>query len=231
MVETRFRWTGRLVFGLVIITLGVLFTLDNLDLIESGEILRWWPVALIVAGLAKVFGLGTPTRPGFGAIISLVGAWWLLHNLGMVDFEPWDFWPVFLIVIGVAIVMRATGVGARSPDARSDARISAFAFMSGSEQKISSQDFQGGDVTAIMGGHDIDLRQARPAGGTCVLDLFVWWGGVDIYVPDDWKVSVDGLAVMGAIEDSTRAPGGEARGHLILKGLVVMGGVEVKNKK
>jgi hypothetical protein len=34
---------------------------------------------------------------------------------------------------------------------------------------------------------------------------------------------------MGGVEDMTRAPAGEARGHLILKGLVLMGGVEVKN--
>ena len=103
--------------------------------------------------------------------------------------------------------------------------------MSGTERKIVSQEFTGGDVTAIMGGHDIDLRSAKAANGTCVIDLLVWWGGVDFLVPDDWKVSAEGLAIMGAIEDSTRAPSGEARGHLILRGLVVMGGVEVKNKK
>ncbi len=228
----RFRWTGRLIFGLVIITLGVLFTLDNLDLIQSGDILLWWPLALVAVGVAKTIGAGTVQKPVFGIILGLVGIWWLLSNLGYVEIEPWDVWPVFLIAAGIMIVIRSTRAhvpqeGSLEPDSR----ISAFAFMSGTERKISSQEFQGGDVTAIMGGHDLDLRQAKPAGGTCVIDLLVWWGGVDLLVPDDWKVTTDGLAIMGAIEDSTRAPSGEARGHLILRGLVVMGGVEVKNKK
>jgi hypothetical protein len=80
-----------------------------------------------------------------------------------------------------------------------------------------------------MGGHDLDLRPARIASGPAVIDLFVWWGGVDIRVPQDWKVSCEALPIMAGIEDQTRPPAGEAKGHLILKGLVVMGGVEVKN--
>jgi hypothetical protein len=230
--DDRFRWTGRLFFGLVVIALGILFTLDNLDLIESGDILRWWPALLIVVGFAKILGVGTLPRPVFGGFVALLGTWWLLNNLDIIDLEPWDLWPVFLIGIGIAIVIRATrtsipAVAGGDPDTR----MSAFALWSGSTRRITSQEFQGGDVTAIMGGHEIDLRESRPAGGTCVIDLFVWWGGVDITVPDDWRVSVEGLALMGAIEDSTRGSGGEVRGHLILKGLVVMGGVEVKNKK
>ena len=240
MVEIRrvyevpqFRWTGRLIFGLVIITLGVLFTLDNLDLIDSGDILRWWPVALVVVGIAKITGIGTNQKPVLGIILSLVGTWWTVHNLGYIDIEPWDIWPVFLIAVGAMIVFRSMKSQQSAPESslEPDKRISAFAYMSGSERKIMSQEFTGGDVTAIMGGHDIDLRNAKPENGTCVIDLLVWWGGVDLFVPDDWKVSSDGLAIMGAIEDSTRAPSGEARGHLILRGLVVMGGVEIKNKK
>jgi len=231
VAETNFRWTGRLVFGIVIITLGVLFTLDNLDLIHSGDILRWWPLALIAVGIAKVAGVGTTHRPLFGVILGLVGVWWLLHNLGYVELEPWDVWPVFLIAIGIGIVVRSTQSQARQISGEPDARISAFAFMSGSERKVSSQEFQGGDITAVMGGHVIDMRQAKPAGGTCVLDFFVWWGGVELYIPEDWRVSLDGIAIMGAFEDTTRAPGAEAKGTLILKGLVVMGGVEVKNKR
>jgi hypothetical protein len=79
-----------------------------------------------------------------------------------------------------------------------------------------------------MGGHEIDLRPAKISAGPAVIDLFVWWGGVEIRVPPDWKVTNEALPLLGGVEDNTVAPQ-EARGHLILKGTVIMGGVEVKN--
>jgi len=94
---------------------------------------------------------------------------------------------------------------------------------------VLSQSFEGGDVTAIMGGQELDLRGARLAGGSASIELFVLCGGVDLRVPEGWRVSVDAVALLGGIEDATRVPTAEAGGHLILKGLVLMGGVEVKN--
>jgi hypothetical protein len=67
------------------------------------------------------------------------------------------------------------------------------------------------------------------AGGPAVIDLFVWWGGVDLRVPTDWKVTNEALALLGGVDDKTQAPEGEAKGHLVIKGLIVMGGVEVRN--
>jgi hypothetical protein len=54
-------------------------------------------------------------------------------------------------------------------------RLSTFAFWSGVDRKISSQEFRGGDVTAIMGGAKLDFSQAKPVPGGAVIDLFVWW--------------------------------------------------------
>jgi len=99
----------------------------------------------------------------------------------------------------------------------------------GIERKVSSLDFRGGDVTAIMGGAEIDLRPARMPAGRAVVDVTVMWGGVDLYVPEDWQVTVEALPLMAGIEDGTRAPAGEVRGHLVVRGVVLMGGVEIKN--
>jgi hypothetical protein len=80
-----------------------------------------------------------------------------------------------------------------------------------------------------MGGADIDLRQAKMPAGRAVIDVTVMWGGVDLYVPGDWTVTVEALPLMAGIEDATRAPAGEVRGNLVVKGVVLMGGVEIKN--
>lgn len=226
---TTLPLTGRLIFGVVVIVLGVLFTLDNLGLLNAGDVLRFWPVALIAYGVMRLLGIAGPTNVAGGTILTGIGTWLLLHNLQILTSDPWDFWPVIMILVGFALVTRAMK-GARSPgDTQTSATISAFAMMSGTDRKILSQEFRGGDITAVMGGHQIDLRSAKLADGVAVLDLFVWWGGVDLKVPADWEVSCEGIVLMGAIEDNSKAPSGPPQGRLVLKGLVVMGGVEVKN--
>jgi hypothetical protein len=107
-------------------------------------------------------------------------------------------------------------------------RLSAFVIMGGVKRGTNAQDFQGGDAFALMGGCEIDLREASMKEGAVMFDLFVFMGGVEIRVPDDWTVDNRGLALLGGFEDKTRRPV-EAKKRLILTGLAIMGGVEVKN--
>ena len=230
MSETRFPVTGRVLIGLVVITLGILFTLDNFNVMDAGEVLRAWPVLPIAYGLMRLTGFGTRKNAAAGMLITGFGVLLLAHNYGAIVTDPWNLWPVALILIGASMVMgsisRARAGGGNSEGSSS---LNSFALMSGTERKIGSQEFRGGDITAIMGGHVIDLRSAKTAPGGAVLDLLVWWGGVDLKVPADWEVANEALPIMGAVEDNSKPPTGPVAGRLTLRGLIVMGGVEVKN--
>ena len=86
----------------------------------------------------------------------------------IVEFD-WDYvWPVALILIGSSLVWRGfrSGLG-RGADGGKDpgTRMSAFAVLGGVERRYTSQEFRGGDVTAIMGGCELDFRHAAPAPG------------------------------------------------------------------
>ena len=230
MPENRVPVAGRLIFGLVVIGLGVLFLMDELGIMNASEVLRWWPAAMLAYGLMRLTGTLCRQHPVSGVIFTLIGGWLLLRNLGAIPYGLRDFWPVVLIALGVVMVSGGLrrGRGATGP-AESASTLSAFAFWSGVDRKVVATDFQGGDVTAFMGGHDIDLRPARMAGETAVIDLFVVMGGVDMRIPEDWTVSCEAVPIMGSVEDRTRPPAGEVRGRLILRGFILMGGVEVKN--
>src|SRR5262245_12756329 len=183
---------GRLMFGALLVMFGVLLTLDTLGIMEAGEVLRWWPAPLAVYGLMRITGLGARRHVTSGVIFSLIGSWLLLNNLDVVNQGPWDLWPIIIIVIGVAMVTgavhRRRGCMSVAGDT-SSSNFSAFAILSGTERKVTSADFRGGDITAILGGHEIDLSSAKMTGGSAVIDLFVWWGGVTLRVPPDWHVS------------------------------------------
>ncbi len=62
MSETRFRFSGRLLVGLVLIALGVLHLLDNFGFVDAERYLWLWPSLIILWGLLQLFGIGTRTR-------------------------------------------------------------------------------------------------------------------------------------------------------------------------
>lgn len=239
--STRTHMGGRLWFGIVILGLGILWTLDNLGFLDSERVLDWWPVVLIAFGLSKLLGR-EGARPLAAALWVGAGVWLLGHNLGIVPWGLGELWPLVLIVLGVSIIRRALRgprmvvVGAspnigdatttESPGTES---FSCTAIWAGVDRTVTSQAFRGGDYTAIMGGGEINLRGARPVPEGAVVEVFVIMGGIEISVPDDWQVVNQLHALMGGIEDSRRATPLEGGPVLVLKGTVVMGGVEIKN--
>jgi hypothetical protein len=79
-----------------------------------------------------------------------------------------------------------------------------------------------------MGGCELDLRHAA-IDGEAVIDVFALWGGIDIRVPENWTVVSRVTPVLGGVDDKTRPAAGASLHRLVLRGFVVMAGVEVKN--
>lgn len=103
-----------------------------------------------------------------------------------------------------------------------------LAFMSGVKRTNLSKDFRGGEATAVMGGIELDLRNATMDRREAVLDVSSVMGGVKIRVPDTWTVVSRINSVMGGYKDNTRHPGNDDH-RLVLKGTVLMGGLQVSN--
>ncbi len=233
--------TPRLFVGLVVIALGVLFALDNLDLVEAGHVLRFWPILLVIAGLWRLVQPNDRGGRMFGLVPLVLGVVLLANELPWlgIDVDLDDLWPVLLVVIGLRLVYGAFHRGAaprqerdvENGEARVSPTVSMFALMSGNVAKVVSQQFTGGDVGAMMGGCDLDLRRASTGGGQAVLEVFAMWGGIDIQVPEGWAVESRVLPLLGAFEDNTRPPAGPVTDRLLVRGIVLMGGIEVKHGK
>ena len=235
--DTRmsFRLTPQIILGLCIVAFGVALTLDNLGWVDSSRILRYWPLAIAAVGLTKVFQSSTTSGRVFGGILMFIGFALLADVLDV--FQLWSWWPVGMILLGVVIIMRAFGGGGPPKLAAgamggpptlgsADATLSELAFWSGVQRRVSST-FRKADLTAIMGGIELDLRQATTGGSEAVIDVFVVWGGIEITVPPDWSVSNQIVPIMGGAED--KSSGTQAsQNRLILRGFAIMGGVEIK---
>ena len=230
--KTPHRLTPQLVLGVFIIVLGVIFMLDHLNILESGDFLQYWPILVVLYGLSKL-GQGVQGRGMLsGAFFVVVGSLLLLSNLEVISFHLWDYWPVVLVFMGFMLVWRALGrhragrEGGPQPG-DDDSRVNSFVMFGGVERRNSSQDFKGGEITAILGGCELDLRGASIRNGAAIIDVFTFWGGIDIKVPADWTVSIESMPLMGGCEDKTRHEKHAEGKHLIIKGYVIMGGLEI----
>jgi hypothetical protein len=225
------RPVGRLILGITVMVLGLALALDNFGLFQVRYVFRLWPLILIVIGLTRLQqSLRHGARPE-GHVLTLIGVGLLMMNFGLLGFR--QALAFVLLAAGGLIVYRAwRGASQPGQDAASleaSQRMDAFALLGGVHRVSRATEFRGGSASAALGGCDIDLREASMAEGTsAVLDTLAIMGGIEVRVPEDWSVETRGMAVLGGFEDKTRRPLDD-RKRLVITGLAVMGGVEVKN--
>lgn len=85
-------------------------------------------------------------------------------------------------------------------------------------------------VVAVLGGVQLDLREARFAQREVTIDVFTLMGGVDITVGEDVEVDVSGFGIMGAFDHRAAGPGLPGAPRVRVVGLALMGGVNVKRR-
>jgi hypothetical protein len=221
----------RLLLGTWLAALGIAFTLDNVGIVDASDWLRWWPVLLVALGAGLLISATSPGELAGGVAWMVVGGALLLDRLDVLPVNVSDLWPLALVVFGGLLVVRAlrprSGI---SGDESST--VHAFAMMSGVTRKSASVTFEGGSLTAIMGGVEVDLRSARMVQKQAVIDCFAFWGGIDVKVPPGWVVHGRVWPLMGGYEDKTTPPAPEdVEGELVITGWAIMGGVAVKTAR
>lgn len=224
---TTHRGAGSIIFGSLIALLGVVLLLDNLAFIDAAEVLQFWPVILIVFGVVQIVRRNDTGGKVLGVIVGVIGLWLLLNNLDIVSLSVFALWPLLLVGLGILMLARSSRADLPVAGVEGDT-VNAFVTLSGARRATSSKEFQGGNVTAIMGGCEIDLRQADIKGDSAVIDLFVLAGGIEVTVPPGWAVENSVTPLLGGVDDKTARPAGGGK-KLAVTGTVIMGGVELKN--
>ena len=144
-----------------------------------------------------------------------------------------DAWKPVLVVGAVVLVLavifsQPTSLAQDEQIENGNNSFSDLAIMGGVKRTNVSKDFRGGEATAVMGGVELDLRDAVMDRKEAVLDVSSVMGGVKIRVPESWTVVSRVSSVMGGFKDNTRHPPNDDH-RLILKGTVLMGGLQVTN--
>jgi hypothetical protein len=234
--RNRIRHAG-LVPAVVLIAVGAIFFLNNLHILTFRDVLDYWPVILIGLGMVKVVDATDNAARAGGAILMVVGAVFLAPTLGIWHLSAGDLWPLILIGVGAVLLLQRLwmpavhwGAATGAPGATAGT-LNESALFSGGKRRIVTPDFQGGEVSCIFGGFDIDLRKAGIAGDSATLVVNAVFGGCDIKVPENWDVVLDIAAVFGGSDDHTLHPDPSLPGvkKLFLRGSAIFGGIDIKN--
>jgi predicted membrane protein len=237
----EFRWG--FAWGLIIVLVGTSLLLHHMGVIPFDPVARYWPLLFVVLG---VMNLMTPSGRLKGLLLVVAGAFLQLNQLGITHLSFADIWPIVMIVIGLLLMwgsLETRGFLRAKAKALQDFReqvtgaggslttLNAVAVFGGCERRVSGPNFEGGRATAVFGGIELDFRDADIA-SEAILEVNCIFGGVEIRVPETWHVHSRNLPVFGGYEDKTRHPSNPAVGSpktLIITGMVVFGGIEIKN--
>jgi len=231
------------IFAVVMIAIGVLLFLDNIGLFRFRDIWQFWPVLPIALGVAKLFDSKGVASQVWAAMWILVGSAFLLDHLGLWHMNWGTIWPLAIVAFGVTMLVNALDRHQRTPigplvgscaGTTSENTLREWATFGGVKRRVDTQDFQGGEMVAVFGGIEIDLRRAGIAPGNkeVVIDANATFGGIELRVPENWIVIMRGIGVFGGYEDKTIPPRESDRAtapRLVIKGYAVFGGVSVQN--
>jgi len=244
---------SRVILGTILIAIGILYLLKSFYFPIDIEIFSF-PFILIVIGIIIMLNSGNKL---FGAILFVFGC--LLYFGDHITIWPFFFilWGIYIIFKHRTRRSRFFDHSHHdsNPDEKNDIHddikdfvhsqknrfydssikrdyIDDIAVFGGGHKVIHSDNFKGGNITAIFGGSEIDLTQCKLAPGENIIDVVIIFGGTTIVVPNNWDVILNVTPLFGGFSNKKSryvSSGTESAGTLIIKGVVLFGGGEIKS--
>jgi len=226
---------NKIIFGLILIGLGILFLVDQTGIFGTYGINLWsliwklWPLILVFFGIKFLIERNSTA----GLIFLILGTLLLLSNLFTYNF--WSLlWPLLIIGIGISILFKdETKIEHARKENFEKKEISKENFITQTVvffgwDKVSRADkFRGGEVNVAFGGVKLDLRDAKidPKGAT--LHVNCAFGGVEVLVPSNCRVISNGSGIFGGWAPKLNSSDVE-KPVLRINGVALFGGVELK---
>jgi predicted membrane protein len=236
MSEIKNTVDKRVLLGGILIILGGLFLLNTMNVLDFrfSRVVFSWPFIMLVIGL---FVLVNTEKKFLGGVLSGVGALFLIPRIfPQIDYDGGIIIPLFFIILGVYIILKKRKVDTiegftTATSKMNKDKIDDVSIFGGGTKIISSSNFQGGNITAIFGGSEINLINCQLAEGDNVLDVLCVFGGTTIILPKEWNVVINVASILGGFSNKAiRNPSvviDQSR-TLHIKGLAMFGGGEVK---
>lgn len=116
--QRRHNRAGSLVFGAMLMLLGVIFVLDSMGRFDAGRVWDWWPLFLVAIGVTNLIAPKGDADVAWGIASLAGGGYFLARRFDWIDWRFREVWPFLLVLAGVALVIRA--LASRPPEGNGD---------------------------------------------------------------------------------------------------------------
>jgi predicted membrane protein len=227
--DKRFWLGGLLIF------IGAIFLFNSFEIIDFqfARVIFSWSFFMFVIGIFVIINTDKKVLGGFltgiGFIFLIPKVFPQIHYDGTIVFA------ILLISLGAYIIFKQKNKPAdKQMDELGQIKkdvIDDVAIFGGGTRIVTSDNFKGGNITSIFGGSEIHLKGCKLAEGTNYIDILALFGGTTLIVPNDWNIVMNVTSIFGGFSNkSIKDPNIpiDLTKTLIIKGLVIFGGGEVK---
>lgn len=226
------RKLGNVLWGLVLVAIGLIFTLNALEVTSINIFFTgWWTLFIIVPCFIGLFTDSDKT----GNLIGLgVGVVLLLSCQNIIDFElVWKLIiPFIIIIVGLKLIFGSFSSAKidrvlKENNKNRESLHQVCATFGGQDVNYNGQNFDGVELTAVFGGIKCDLRNATILNNS-VINVTSIFGGIDIMVPDNVEVKISSTAIFGGIDNKKKNASKDGKITIYVNGTCLFGGVDVK---
>lgn len=237
---------GRFLVAALLILSGIVLFARHMEWIstELFDMLVAWHTLFIILGIYAI----ARRYPLRGITLLLIGVYLLLGGLSCVPEDSEALiWPLALIVAGIAFFVKTRkrvrgGTGGRSsrrkrgpqdfeqPEGASEEGfLRSESCYNGVRHVVLDDIFKGAVIHTFFGGTIVDLRHTHLAPGETYIDVDCTCGGVQLFVPSDWKIVNKCHAFLGGCDDKRWQNGSVNReSTLVIRGKLTVGGLEIR---
>ncbi len=221
---------NKILWGVAFLAAGALLILKALEVPLDLSFEGWWTLFLIVPG---AIGL-VSSRDKTASLITLtVGVLLFLCTRGIILWKNiFEFGAAaVVIIIGLRLIF-GTFFDRGAEEKLKRLKTNGYrtelltAIFGGCEKKVSGEMFIGGEVIAVFGGAELDLRNAFIEGDT-VIKVTAVFGGIDVKLPDNVKVESKVVPILGGFSDKRKATPSGGVPTVTVTGIAMFGGIDV----
>lgn len=192
---------GRVIWGIVLIVVGVVFALNVLGITDINVFFDgWWTLFIIIPSLVGLFKDHDKSSSVFWLVIGVLLLLWRQDVLDIgLAFKL--LIPAVIIIIGIKLIFgnkyHAEFKRIKS-ETQADGKKQREICATFSSQKVdlSGEIFDGAELTAVFGSVRLDLSKSVVE-KDCVIEANGVFGGVDIIMPANVNVKVGGNSLFG----------------------------------
>lgn len=226
------RKVGNTLWGIVLVALGIIFTLNALGITDINIFFNgWWTFIIIIPSLIELISRENKT---WSLIWLIIGVVLFLACQDILDFSLVMklIIPVALIIIGINLIFKDK-IDKRLKDkikqmnSNNEKLEELCATFGEINQKYENKEFKGASADAIFGSVDIDLRNAT-INHDQIIKATAVFGGIDIISPNNVNIKVKSTPIFGGVSNKTNTKYDENLPTIYVDAFCMFGGVTIK---